>query len=119
MSGVCAKTLIVMPMYKLASVRVRSFFFLCVAVTYGFVLLQLPDVDLKDFNNYLVYADSSWLIEVIARIFESGMIGLVLAGLSLPGWRRQALLGIVLGSGVLAWVLHLGRLVLGFVQWQS
>jgi hypothetical protein len=60
------------------------------------------------------YLVTYWLIEVTARIFESGLIVLLLAGLSLPGWRRQAFLGIVLGAGVLAWVLRLGRPALGF-----
>jgi hypothetical protein len=60
------------------------------------------------------YLVTYWLIEVTARIFESGLIVLLLAGLSLPGWRRKAFLGIVLGAGALAWVLRIGRPALGF-----
>ncbi len=40
----------------------RSLFFISIALTYGFVLSHLPDQDFKDFNNYLIYAESSSLI---------------------------------------------------------
>jgi len=60
------------------------------------------------------YLVTYWLIEVTARIFESGLIVVLLAGLTLHGWRRQAFLGIVLSAGALAWVLRLGRPALGF-----
>lgn len=60
------------------------------------------------------YLVTYWLIEVTARIFESGMMVVLLAGLTLRGWRRQAFLGIVLGAGALAWVLRIGQPALGF-----
>ena len=62
----------------------------------------------------IFYLVTYWLIEVTARIFESGLVVVLLAGLSLRGWRRQAFLGIVLGAGALAWVLRIGRPALGF-----
>jgi hypothetical protein len=60
------------------------------------------------------YLTTYWLIEVTARIFESGLIVVFLAGLTLPGWRRHVFLGIVLGAGALAWVLRTGQPSLGF-----
>jgi hypothetical protein len=64
----------------------------------------------------IFYLGTYWLIEVTARIFESGLIVLLLAGLSLPGWRRHAFLGIALGGGALAWVLRFGQSALGFAS---
>lgn len=60
------------------------------------------------------YLVTYWLIEVTARIFESGLILVLLAGLTLRGGRRQAFLSIVLGAGALAWVLRIGQPALGF-----
>jgi hypothetical protein len=62
----------------------------------------------------IFYLGTYWLIEVTARIFESGLITLLLAGLSLPGWRRQAFLGIVLGAGALDWLRRISQPVFGF-----
>ena len=62
----------------------------------------------------IFYLATYWLIEVTARIFESGLVVVLLAGLTLRGWRRQVFLGIVLGAGALAWVLRIGRPALGF-----
>jgi len=62
------------------------------------------------------YLATYWLIEVTARIFESGLIVVLLAGLTLRGWRQKAFLGIVLGAGALAWVLRIGRPALGFAS---
>ncbi len=55
-----------------------------------------------------------WLVEVTARIFESGFFVVFFAGLTLRGWRRQVFLGIVMGAGALAWVLRIGQPGLGF-----
>ena len=60
------------------------------------------------------YLVTYWLLEVTARIFESGLIVVLLAGLTLRGWRRQVFLGMVLGAGALDWVLRIGRPALGF-----
>lgn len=66
-------------------------------------------------NGILIfYLATYWLIEVAARIFESGLIILLLAGLSLPGWRRRVFLGIVLGAGALDWLLRISRPAFGF-----
>ena len=60
------------------------------------------------------YFSTYWFIEVTARIFESGLIIVLLAGLTLKGWRRQAFLGINLGLGVLIWGLRMGKPALGY-----
>jgi hypothetical protein len=60
------------------------------------------------------YLSTYWLIEVSARIFESGLIVILLAGLTLRGWRRYAFLGIVLSGGMLSWLLRISQPALGF-----
>jgi hypothetical protein len=60
------------------------------------------------------YLTTYWLVEVTARIFESGLIVVFFAGLALRGWRRYVFLSIMLGAGALAWVLRLGQPGLGF-----
>ena len=62
------------------------------------------------------YLVTYWFIEVTARIFESGLIVVLLAGLALWGWRKLAFLGIVLGAGMLAWFMRLGLPTLGFAS---
>jgi hypothetical protein len=41
---------------------IESFLFFFIAFMYGFFLSQLPDVNFKDYVNYLNYVDSAWLI---------------------------------------------------------
>jgi hypothetical protein len=60
------------------------------------------------------YLGTYWLIEVTARIFESGLPLVLLAGLSLSGWRRVVFLFAVLGSGSLMWLMRLGQPAMGF-----
>jgi hypothetical protein len=62
------------------------------------------------------YLVTYWLIEVTARIFESGLIVVLVAGLSLRGWRRQAFLSIILGAGALSWVLRFDKPAFGFAS---
>lgn len=63
------------------------------------------------------YLATYWLIEVTARIFESGLIIVLLAGLTLRGWQQRAFLAIVLGAGVFAWFLQTGQPSLGFADY--
>lgn len=60
------------------------------------------------------YLGTYWLIEVTARIFESGLPLVLLAGLSLSGWRRIVFLLAILGSGSLMWFMRLGQPAMGF-----
>lgn len=62
----------------------------------------------------IFYLGTYWLIEVTARIFESGLLLVLLAGLTLTGWRRQGFLAIVLLFGCAVWFLRLGQPALGF-----
>jgi hypothetical protein len=62
----------------------------------------------------VLYLVTYWLIEVTSRIFESGLIIVLIAGLNLPGWRRYLFLFLALGSGFFAWILRIGRPELGF-----
>lgn len=63
----------------------------------------------------IFYLATYWLIEVTARIFEGGLMLVLLAGLALPGWRRQLFLGLVIGAGIFSWSLRIGTPGLGFV----
>jgi len=54
------------------------------------------------------------MIEVTARIFESGLLLVLLAGLSLTGWRRLTYLSAVLAFGGLSWILRVGQPAMGF-----
>jgi hypothetical protein len=62
------------------------------------------------------YLLNYWLVQanLFARVFESCLIFVLLAGLTLRGWRRRAFLGTVLGAGLIAWVLRIGQPALGF-----
>lgn len=62
----------------------------------------------------IFYLVTYWLIEVTARIFESGLMLVLIAGLGLHGWRKQAFLAVILGSGALAWLMRVSRPALGF-----
>lgn len=61
------------------------------------------------------YLSTYWLIEVTARIFESGLILVLIAGLALTKWRRFAFLSVVLGFGGLSWALRFGQEGMGFI----
>ena len=92
----------------------------------GFVLwLMVAGILLTGGRNYLrkhsfesgvviFYLATYWLIEVTARIFESGLIMVLIAGLALRGWRKRAFLAIIIGSGGLAWLARVGQPALGF-----
>jgi len=61
------------------------------------------------------YLSTYWFIEVTARIFESGMLPVLLAGLALTGWRRHAfLMAIVFVQGGTVWLMRIGQPAMGF-----
>jgi hypothetical protein len=62
----------------------------------------------------IFYLSTYWFLEVTARIFESGLIVVLLTGLTLEGWRRRTFLVIVFSAGILAWLLRVGEPSLGF-----
>lgn len=49
---------------KRASVSIRRMFYLAVSFAYGFIFSQIPDQQFLDFTNYLVFAESAWIIVV-------------------------------------------------------
>jgi hypothetical protein len=55
----------------------------------------------------IFYLTTYWMVEFAARVLESGLLIVFLAGLSLPGWRRQAFVGVVLSAGYLVWALRI------------
>ena len=60
------------------------------------------------------YLSTYWLIEVTARIFESGMLPVLLAGLTLTAWRRFVFLTVIVISGGTTWLLRIGQPAMGF-----
>lgn len=62
----------------------------------------------------LFYLATYFLTEVTARIFESGMILVLLALLGLTGSRRHAAFAVICVVGLLQWVSRLGQPLLGF-----
>lgn len=74
-----------------------------------FLKLNAFEVSLVTF-----YLATYFFVEVTARIFESGLILVFLAGLQLSGWRRLVFLGSVLFYWALQWGLRLGQPDLGF-----
>ncbi|MAT50400.1 MAG: hypothetical protein CMK32_04355 [Porticoccaceae bacterium] len=60
------------------------------------------------------YLSTYWLIEITARIFESGMLLVLLAGLALTGWRRPAFLVAIIVYGIMTWLLRMGQPAMGF-----
>lgn len=60
------------------------------------------------------YLASYFLIEVTARILESALLLVLLAGLHLTSWRRVAFLMSILGYGILQYALKLNEPWLGF-----
>jgi hypothetical protein len=62
------------------------------------------------------YLISYWFIEVSARIFESGLILVLLAGLELTGWRRTAFRTLIFAFSGLNWLLKIAEPGLGFTK---
>lgn len=62
----------------------------------------------------LTYLVTYWFVEVSARIFESGLILVLIAGLTLTRWRRAAFLILVLGAGGYVWLAQVDKPWLGF-----
>lgn len=60
------------------------------------------------------YLSTYFFIEVTARIFESALIILLLAGLQMTVWRRQVFVALIVGYGLLSYVLSLNQPWLGF-----
>jgi hypothetical protein len=64
----------------------------------------------------IFYLATYWRVEVAARIFESGLLIVLMAGLTLHGWRRHVLLGMVCSSGAFEFLSRIGLPALGFAS---
>lgn len=62
----------------------------------------------------IFYLCSYFFIELSARIFESAMVLVLLAGLTLPGWKRQLYCAAIVFFSVVSWVLRMDQPLLGF-----
>jgi len=60
------------------------------------------------------YLSSYWLIEVTGRVFESGIILLLLAGLSLTGYRQAGFFVAIFLMSSLIWAQRFSRPLLGY-----
>lgn len=67
-----------------------------------------------EFGIILIYLSTYWLVEVTARIFESGLLPVLLAGLALTKWRRVLFVVLILTLGSLMWVKGIGQPGMGF-----
>jgi hypothetical protein len=55
------------------------------------------------------YLGTYFFVEVTARIFESAMIPVLLAGMHLTGWRRQLFLSLMVVFGLALWLSKIGQ----------
>ena len=62
----------------------------------------------------ILYLGTYWLLNVTARIFESGLLLVLLASLNLTGWRRQAFLAAFMALFAMQWLIRLGKPSFGF-----
>jgi len=62
----------------------------------------------------IFYLATYFLVEVTARIFESGLLLVLLSGLQLRSWRKELFIIAILGYEILQWFLRFGTPQLGF-----
>lgn len=63
----------------------------------------------------LVYYLSGYFVSPVgARIFESGLLLLLITGLSLTGWRKQVFLGLMVGYSIMSYITRIGKPMLGW-----
>lgn len=65
-------------------------------------------------GSLIFYLSTYFFIEVSARIFESTLIILLLAGLQMSSWRRQAFIFIIILYGLFSYFLRLDEPWIGF-----
>jgi hypothetical protein len=65
-------------------------------------------------GSIIFYLCAYFFVEVSARIFESAMVAVLLAGLTLNGWRRHIYCAAIAFFAGMSWVLRLGQPLLGF-----
>ena len=62
----------------------------------------------------LFYLSTYFMVEVTARIFESGLLLVLLAGLQLQSWRKGLFISAILGYGTLLWLIRASMPKMGF-----
>lgn len=62
----------------------------------------------------LFYLGTYFFVEVTARIFESSLLLVLLAGLAMTGWRAMSFKGAIIFYGGMIWLMRLGQPALGF-----
>jgi hypothetical protein len=62
----------------------------------------------------LFYLATYFLVEVTGRIFESGLLLVLLAGLQLRFWRKDVFISAILGYCILLWLLRIDMSKMGF-----
>lgn len=62
----------------------------------------------------IIYLGTYWLVNVTARIFESGLLLVLLASLNLTGWRRLSFFAAFLALFAIQWIVRLGKPIFGF-----
>lgn len=67
-----------------------------------------------EFSIVILYLSSYWFLSFTARIFESGLLFVLLSGLALNGWQKKVFLSLFLIFSALVWISKLGQPILGF-----
>ena len=67
-----------------------------------------------EIGTIIFYLGTYFLIEVTARIFESSLLLVLLAGLRLTGWRRAMFLFLIVSYGILQYAMRINKPWLGF-----
>jgi len=62
----------------------------------------------------ILYLAMYWVIPIAPRVFESGLILVLLAGLSLDRARKQLWFGLVIFAGIIDWTQRVGQPAFGF-----
>ena len=65
-------------------------------------------------GSIIFYLCAYFFVEISARVFESAMVVVLLAGLQLPGWKRQLYCTAIFMFAALSWMLRLNQPWLGF-----
>jgi hypothetical protein len=103
--------------YNLATIHVSGFGFAFWTIIFGIMFFEgrhFLREHVFAIGMIVFYLSTYWLIEVTARIFESGLLLVLLAGLMLSGWRRIGFLTAVLTFCVLTWLTRLSQPAMGF-----
>ncbi len=103
--------------YDFAAADISGLGFLFWLLVLGVMLAQGRNYAYRhafEIGTVIFYLATYFFLEVTARIFESTMLLVLLAGLRLTGWRRAVFLALIVAYGALQWYLRSGRPWAGF-----